>query len=62
MANPEHLALLLSEEWNAWRTRNGNVTPDLTDSDFSGKDLSGNDVSVSGTVGITFANFADKSN
>ena len=41
---------------------NGDVIHAFADVTFYGKDLSGNDVSVSGTVGITFANFADKSN
>jgi uncharacterized protein YjbI with pentapeptide repeats len=44
MANPEHLALLLSAEWNAWRSRNPNVTPDLTLAELAGQDLSGKDL------------------
>ena len=44
MPNPEHVTLLLSSEWNGWRTRNANVTPDLTDANLAGKDLSGKDL------------------
>jgi hypothetical protein len=44
MANPEHVALLLSQEWNAWRGRNPHVTPDFTDADLSGQDLGGKDL------------------
>ena len=44
MPNPEHMALLLSDEWNAWRARNVNVTPDLTEAALSGQDLSGKDL------------------
>src|ERR1700720_3204641 len=44
MANPEHMALLLSAEWNSWRSRNSNVTPDLTDAPLEGKDLAGKDL------------------
>ena len=44
MPNPEHVTLLLSSEWNGWRTLNANVTPDLTDANLAGKDLSGKDL------------------
>ena len=43
-------------------TASGDVIFAIADVTFYGKDLSGNDVSVSGSVGITFADFADKSN
>jgi hypothetical protein len=42
-------------------TVNGDVIHAFADVTFYGQDLSGNDVSVSGTVGITFANFVDAS-
>src|ERR1700726_2753578 len=44
MANVEHVALLLSSDWNSWRLRNANVTPDLTSADLSGKDLTDKDL------------------
>ena len=44
MANPEHLRLVLSNDWNDWRNRNPGVTPDLTGADLSGKDVSGRDL------------------
>ena len=39
MANPDHLALLKTSGWNAWRDENPNATPDLTDTTLSGLDL-----------------------
>src|SRR4030095_16380175 len=44
MANPEHLRILLTPEWNDWRARNVNVTPDLTGADLAGKDITGRDL------------------
>jgi hypothetical protein len=38
---------------------NGDVIYAIAEITFYGRDLSGNDVSASGTIGITFANFAD---
>jgi len=38
---------------------NGDVIYAIAEVTFYGRDLSGNDVSASGTIGITFANFAD---
>ncbi len=46
MANVEHVALLLSSDWNSWRVRNSNVTPDLTSADLSGKDLTDKDLKL----------------
>ena len=37
MANDEHVALLLNQEvtaWNAWRDKNLNIRPDLTEADL----------------------------
>ena len=45
MANPEHVKLLLSPEWNAWRVKNPNVTPDLTGADLTGHTTSAADTS-----------------
>src|SRR5690348_9670835 len=45
MANAEHLRILLSPDWDAWRKVNVSVTPDFTDADFTGQDLSGKDLS-----------------
>ena len=44
MANPEHLRLVLTPEWNEWRATNAGVTPDLTNADLAGKDVSGKDL------------------
>src|SRR5262249_17179054 len=44
MANPEHARLLLTPDWNDWRVKNPNVTPDLTGADLTKKDLSGKDL------------------
>jgi hypothetical protein len=43
MANPEHLKILKngSEKWNAWRGRNRDIVPDLTNADLSKTDLKG---------------------
>src|SRR4051812_12732998 len=41
MANPDHVALLKTPGWNAWREENPNATPDLTDTVFKELDLSG---------------------
>ena len=38
---------------------NGDVIYAIAEITFYGRDLSGNDVSATGTIGITFANFAD---
>lgn len=47
MWNPEHLDLLKSgvEQWNAWRTKNEDICPDLNDADLNGVDLSGANLS-----------------
>lgn len=41
MANKEHVETLKSgiEAWNAWRTANPKVQPDLRDADLTGADL-----------------------
>ena len=44
MANPEHLRLVVTPEWNEWRSQSSGVTPDLTNADLSGRDLSGKDL------------------
>jgi len=43
MANPEHLKILQQgvEQWNKWRKQHPNVTPDLSQEDLSGWQLSG---------------------
>src|SRR5438477_137291 len=43
MANPEHLAMLKRgvEAWNAWRTENPTVRPDLNQADLVGETLAG---------------------
>jgi hypothetical protein len=42
--------------------RSGEAIHALADVTFYGQDLSGNDVSVTGTIGITFADFANTTN
>jgi hypothetical protein len=42
--------------------RSAEVIHTLADVTFYGKDVSGNDVSVTGTIGITFADFANATN
>src|SRR5262249_15855143 len=43
MANAKHVALLKRDvaAWNAWRRKNPNIRPDLSNADLSGADLSG---------------------
>jgi uncharacterized protein YjbI with pentapeptide repeats len=43
MANDEHVALLNqgAAAWNAWRDKNSNIRPDLTEADFSRAGLTG---------------------
>ena len=45
MANQEHLDILAKgvKAWNAWRAERRDVTPDLSDADFTDVDLSGAD-------------------
>ena len=49
MANPEHLKILKQgvELWNQWRKENPKIQPDLTETDFTGENLSG--INFSGT-------------
>jgi hypothetical protein len=46
-ANPEHLAKLQEgkDAWNAWRTQNPDIRPDLTRADLRGMNLAGYDLS-----------------
>ena len=46
MANPEHVELLKTADWNAWREEHPGVTPDFTDTVLSGLDLSGKNLST----------------
>src|SRR5262245_20725160 len=47
MANDKHVALLKRDvaAWNAWRRKNPNIRPDLSNADLSNADLSGADLS-----------------
>jgi hypothetical protein len=42
MANPDHLKTLLQgvDAWNAWREREPSITPDLSEADLNGANLS----------------------
>ena len=57
MANPEHVAILDNgvKVWNKWRRENPEIKPDLSNSDFSDRVLSGVNLSHSD---INNANFA----
>src|SRR5436305_14148506 len=47
MANPEHIAILQDgvEAWNAWRTEQRDVEPDLMEADISQRDFTSIDLS-----------------
>jgi Pentapeptide repeats (8 copies) len=43
MADPAHIDRLMKgvDAWNAWRRKNPNIRPDLSETNLSGKDLRG---------------------
>ena len=45
MANPDHLRLVFTPDWQAWRQENPRLVPDFVEADLRGADLSGKDLS-----------------